>query len=58
MRVRVLEPYILTPADRRTAVAFQPGEFTTKREWGEALVAAGVAEEIEVPARTEDADKA
>lgn len=58
MHVRVLSDYILTPEDRRVSVAFKAGwEGATRRAWGEALVAAGVAEEIPVPPRFDPLDR-
>jgi len=53
MRVRILRSRDFTPADnRRITVAYKAGyELTIKREWGEALVAEGDAEELEAPAR-------
>lgn len=53
MRIRVLKDFDYTPpSDRRTTFALLAGqEVTTKREVGEAAVAAGAAEEIEAPAR-------
>jgi hypothetical protein len=53
MRIRVLRDRRLVPPDTRNiAVQFlKGGEHTVKREWGDLLVEAGDAEEIETPAR-------
>jgi hypothetical protein len=51
MRIRILrDRRFVPPNQRRIAVAFKAGtEVTTKREWGEALIESGDAEEIEPP---------
>lgn len=56
MRVRILRDRDLTPSEeRRITVAYRQGmELTVKRDWGEAMVADGDAEEIEAPAREAD----
>lgn len=51
MRILVKTARDFTPPGTRRVLAFQPGEVTTKRTWGEALVAAGVAEEIPAPGK-------
>jgi len=59
MRVRFLKDRNWTPReDRRLTIAFKAGmEETVKRAWGEQMVAAGDAEEIDAPPRpTTDRD--
>lgn len=63
MRVKILKDYDLVikrgAKDRPLAVAaFKKSDepLTTKREWGGALIKAGVAEEIKEPARKSDND--
>lgn len=53
MRVRILRNRDFTPPEeRRITVAYpKDSELTVKRAWGEALVKAGDAEEIDPPAR-------
>lgn len=55
MRIRVLRDRDWTPPEeRRITIAYRAGtEVTIKRAWGEALVAAGDAEEIPSPPRSE-----
>lgn len=55
MKVRMLRDRDYVPADDpRATVAFIAGrEYTTRRVWGEEMVAAGDCEEIDVPARVE-----
>lgn len=60
MRIRLKRDRDFTPKDeRRVTVAYRAGgEYTVKREWGEAMVTDGDAEEIDAPARDEaPADK-
>lgn len=54
MRILVKKALDFTPPGTRRIVAFTAGEVTTKRAWGEALVAAGVAEEIPAPGRPKE----
>lgn len=56
MRIRMLQDRDYVPADDpRATVAFIAGrEYTTRRVWGEEMVAAGQAEEIDAPAREEE----
>lgn len=58
MRIRVKRDRDYTPPDNRMmTVAFRRDqETTTKREWGDALVADGDAEEIESPAKADALD--
>lgn len=64
MRVRFTKSYDYTPsAERRVTYAYQPdggangdGEFTVKRECGEAAVKAGAAEEVESSSRDDAED--
>jgi hypothetical protein len=58
MRIRVLRDRRLVPPDtRHIAVQFKKGgEHTVKREWGEALVADGDAEELGTPRRKPDGE--
>lgn len=58
MRVKILKDYDLVikrgAKDRPLAVAAfkkEHGTITTKREWGEALVKVGVAEEVKEPTK-------
>lgn len=53
MRIKLLRDRDFTPKDeRRITVAYKDGgEYTVKREWGEAMVADGDAEEIDAPSR-------
>lgn len=53
MRVRIKrDRYFTPPEERRVTLAYKAEmELTVKRAWGELLVAAGDAEEIDVPAR-------
>ena len=53
MRVRILRERRFTPPEeRRMSVHYTPGlECTVRRAWGEHLVAAGDAVEIEPPPR-------
>lgn len=55
MRIKMLRDRDYVPADDpRATVAFIAGrEYTTRRIWGEEMVAAGDCEEIDVPARVE-----
>jgi hypothetical protein len=58
MRINVTHAHDLVPdADRRVTVAFQKGEVTTKRKWGEEMIRLGFAEEAKVPT-TDEAKKA
>ena len=58
MRVRILrERRFIPPEERRMSVHFTPGlECTVRRAWGERLVAAGDAVEIEPPRRPDRPD--
>jgi hypothetical protein len=50
MRIRLLRDRMFSP-HWRVRVDYREGmELTVKREWGEALVADGSAEELDVPA--------
>lgn len=45
------------PEERRITVKYRAGqEYTVKRDWGIALVAAGDAEEVDAPGRDAQAD--
>lgn len=58
MRIEVLRDRILTPADRRTSVKFKAGWIgTTKRAWGDQLVADGDAVELMSPSRPQPTDE-
>lgn len=50
MRIRLDAPYNYV-VSARLHVQYQAGDHTVKREWGEAMVKAGVATEIEAPAK-------
>ncbi len=56
MRIRMLRTRDWTPpGDRRVTFRYQlGGEYTVRRCWGVALVAAGDAEEIPAPVRLSD----
>ncbi len=56
MRIRMLRTRDWTPPDdRRVTFRYRRGaEYTVRRSWGSALVAAGDAEEIPAPARLSD----
>lgn len=64
MRVRFSKPYDYTPSgERRITIAYLPdggadgdGEFTVKRECGEAAIKAGAAEEVDSPSRDDAED--
>lgn len=57
MRIEVLRDRILTPADRRTSVKFKAGWVgTTKRAWGDQLVADGDAVERGPHSQAQPAD--
>lgn len=57
MRVKFSEPFDYTPSEEhRVQIAYSPtggaagdGEYTVRRECGDAAVTAGAAEEIEAP---------
>lgn len=59
MRIRILVSRDYTPPEnRRVTVSYRAGyELTVKREWGEALVADGSAEEMDAPSRPAPGDK-
>lgn len=56
MRIRMTKTRNWTvPSDRRVTIQYKEGKrYTVKRAWGEQLVAAGEAEEIEAGARSTD----
>lgn len=53
MRISVSKETTFTAANLRWQKTFQPGEHTTTREIGEALVARGDAKEIKAPTASE-----
>lgn len=57
MRIQMINDRDFTPPEERRVTVSYPvgGEFTVKRAWGEAMVAAGDATEIPAPPKAEDA---
>jgi hypothetical protein len=58
MRVRILKDRTFRPPGERILIRYAAGlEATVKREWGEALIMAGDAEEVDPPGRPARADE-
>lgn len=58
MRVKMLKARsFIPPEERRISVKYlKDGEYTVKREWGEAMVKDGDAKEVKAPPRQKDSE--